>query len=495
MNPVRVVCWLCLGAPMLAQTGLVEGRVVSTASNQGVPKARVVLRSKSEVYLSTTDGSGAFRLVGVEPGTYTASADRTGWVEERPAGFQVLPAQRVADVVLRLTPTGVIAGRVLDADGDPVSNVRVQAVQLTYARGRRSLFPAVMTSTNDRGEYRLFGLRPGTYFVRAVSGTLTEISAYYPSGTSFARATELELPPGGEFGPLDLRIAPEVGYGLTVRLSQPMSPEERSRFSLRLLRLGPDSNTSFAWAGDTKNEVFRAMRLAPGRYAATAQKPDPQTAGGQVYWQQIFEVVDRDVELTPVFRPAFDVPGTIEGAPVKVSRLELVPEEPGLQTGSPVTPAGGTFTFRYVLADSYTLRVTLPDGGYLKGVYADARRLESQRIDFERVSGRLRIVLGTDGAEFSGLAVDAEGRPVPHASIALAPVLADWPDLVRTAIADENGNFRLENIAPGNYRLFAWRTAPSGGPECPEFRASFEAKAFPLSIEANSDRSGTVKVF
>jgi large repetitive protein len=493
MTAIRILAWLSLAAPVLAQTGMVEGRVISTAGGRGVPKARVVLRSKSEAYSAVTDKDGAFRVIGVEAGTYTASADRTGWAEERLANFQLLPGQRVADLALRLTPTGVIAGRVLDADGDPLSRVMVQALQVTYSRGRRTLFPFVSATTNDRGEYRLFGLRPGTYYVRTASRMPAEASTYYPSGNSSIRAAELELPPGAEIGSVDIRVSSEPTYGLTIRLSQPMSPAERAQLSLRISGLGPDPPGNFALASGSSNEV-RVFKLNPGRYVAMAQKPDPQSPGTQLYWQRSFEIANADVDLAAVFRPAGEVSGTVEGAAVKVSRLELSPEDPAMLSPSPVIPAGGAFTFRVVMPDVYTLRVTAAEGAYLKAVYAGDRKLESQRIDLGRVSGRLRVVLGADGGELSGLAVDADGRPVPQAPIALAPVQADWPDLVRTAIADENGNFRLEDIAPGSYRLFAWKTAPAGAPECPEFRAPYEPNAFPIDIEANADRRTSVTV-
>jgi hypothetical protein len=511
MTALRFLMPLCLAPLVSAPTGIVEGRVVSTAGGEGVRKARVVLRS-AMAYVATTDSTGAFRIVGVVPGSYVASADRENWFSEQPSGFRMGPGQRVSDIVLRLTPTGVIAGRVLDADGDPVSKTVVEAVRLTYVRGRKAPAPANSITTNDRGEYRLFGLRPGSYYVRASTRSLPgapsylqlgnsvapmsmlfpgSALSYYPSGNSIATATELDLPPGGEIGSLDIRISPPASCGLVVRMALPPVGGQRPSVSLAIQRAGADAAVfPVTVSGDT----FRAMSLTPGRYVATAQVPDPQTPGRRLYWQQAVEIADQDVEITAVFRPALDVSGGLEGAPVKVSRVELVPAEGALQQAGPVVPVAGAFTFRNVVPDVYLLYVTIPEGGYVKAVHLGDRQLESERIDFAQASGRLRVVLGDDGGELSGLVVDAAGRPVPEAPIALAPLRADWPDLLKTALADGNGNFRLADIAPGEYRLFAWTATPPGAPESPEFRAPFEAKAQPVRVAANSEQRFTVTV-
>ena len=66
-----------------------------------------------------------------------------------------------------MTPQGVIAGKVLDQDGDPVAMVQVQVMRYSYARGRKQLQPTGTASTNDLGEYRVGNLAPGRYYISA----------------------------------------------------------------------------------------------------------------------------------------------------------------------------------------------------------------------------------------------------------------------------------------------------------------------------------------
>src|SRR4029079_18654873 len=63
---------------------------------------------------------------------------------------------------------GVITGRVLDEFGDPVSDVQVAALRpQTVGGSRRLVNMGRPGTTNDIGEFRLFGLPPGDYFVSA----------------------------------------------------------------------------------------------------------------------------------------------------------------------------------------------------------------------------------------------------------------------------------------------------------------------------------------
>ena len=81
------------------------------------------------------------------------------------------PGQDVKDLIFKMTPAAVIAGRILDEDGEPLPSVTVNAMREAYSEGKRKLSMSATAQTNDRGEYRLFGLPPGRYFISARYGT------------------------------------------------------------------------------------------------------------------------------------------------------------------------------------------------------------------------------------------------------------------------------------------------------------------------------------
>jgi hypothetical protein len=64
-------------------------------------------------------------------------------------------------------PAGTISGRVYDRDGEPLANVSVEALKYSYQEGQRVMNGVQTARTNDLGEYRLFWLQPGQYFVSA----------------------------------------------------------------------------------------------------------------------------------------------------------------------------------------------------------------------------------------------------------------------------------------------------------------------------------------
>jgi hypothetical protein len=84
----------------------------------------------------------------------------------RTLGVAVLGG-RTENVQAALTQTAAIFGRVYGSNGDPIGNVDVAALRPSYLDGHRILTPVQIVRTNDRGEYRLFWLAPGRYYVSA----------------------------------------------------------------------------------------------------------------------------------------------------------------------------------------------------------------------------------------------------------------------------------------------------------------------------------------
>jgi len=124
-----------------------------------------------------TDEGGRFELNGLDAGRYTLTASRLGYVTNAygqrkpndPGAILTLRAgQEMKDLLFRLIPSAVIAGRIFDDDGEPLPGASVSALREVFSEGKRSLSASTTAETNDLGEYRLYGLAPGRYFVSAV---------------------------------------------------------------------------------------------------------------------------------------------------------------------------------------------------------------------------------------------------------------------------------------------------------------------------------------
>jgi carboxypeptidase family protein len=157
-----------------------SGRVVEQETEFPVPAARVVIAAAGRAPVQTlTDRDGRYRFEPLEPGSYRLTVDKVGFVEP---DAQQLPTIRLgAGQLLEVPPvalrkTGVIAGRLLDPQGEPLQDVSVRAIRregsaATSARATSSADMANLlrqnVRTNDLGEFRLYGLTPGEYFLVA----------------------------------------------------------------------------------------------------------------------------------------------------------------------------------------------------------------------------------------------------------------------------------------------------------------------------------------
>jgi hypothetical protein len=333
----------------------VAGTVVSTGGDP-VRKATVLLRARDEAgisYATESDGHGRFLVEDIQPGDYAVSADRQGFMLESdgargapPPTLKVEAGQSVKDVKIKLVPLGVVTGRVLDDDGDPVRGAQVEAMTYSYRAGKRLLARVEQVSATDKGEFRLFGLRPGTFYLRAsgsnagsryftmgpaISGTLPSgsySSTYFPGTTDAAHAAPVEIAAGAQLRGLDIRLRREVHYSIRGRL-----PEQTHQGAQTMLEIVPRGgrDESFSFSARQDNDTFEFTDIPPGSYVVVAiiLNDDKRSVA-----RQPVEVVNADVEgFTLDFMPPMEVSGSVrvEGSP----RLPLENLHVALQSETP----------------------------------------------------------------------------------------------------------------------------------------------------------------
>jgi len=264
--------WLLMACPAAAQTSSLQGRVVRWGTTEPIAKATVELRSVSAgapaPYVATTTVDGSFVFTAVPPGQYRIVSRRPGYVNAEygqrwPSGAGTpltIPAGRaISNIPIPMVQTGAITGRVRDRLDQPVGNAEVQALKAKYQDGRRVLTSVQTAVSDDHGEFRLFWLEPGLYYLSArhpdistgpmrmggisfsgggigprgtpqfqefrtngdnaaTSAFLPEMRqvrakerympVYYPGATDEQSASSLELAPGGELTGIDFTIEP-----------------------------------------------------------------------------------------------------------------------------------------------------------------------------------------------------------------------------------------------------------------------------------------------
>lgn len=481
---MRATLILLAAATAAAQTGVVEGRVVSSVGNEPVRRASVALRHTGQPRTVETTSAGVFRFEGLAPGAYTISAQRAGFLDGGAQTFELGPDGRVSGIVVTLTPTSVISGRILDADGDPISGVTVRTMRTTYGNGRRQVQGGRSATSDDRGNYRLFGLAPGRYYIGAQwrsSPQGSSFSVFYPGTTELSGAERVKVAAGEERRGVDVRLRPPGLYSVRIRVTNAPDwtgtpPDPGRMFFPSLTRLGGELGSSIPMFG--RGNVFEARDVLPGRYVFTARLGNSGPQG-----RRLFEVVNSDVDLDTALAPALEVMGKALGVD-DATAVSVRLEEPDVLAFSPSAAAlaDGTFRISGVPPDRYILRARTPEGCYLKSIRQGETLLASQRVDLT-AAGLLTLQFADDGAEVAGLVVDARDRPASGASVVLEPLAPDWPDRLKILRTDTHGNFRIHDVAPGEYRVLAW-----DGEE-PD-----DSTAVTVRAEANGDHRITLRI-
>ena len=167
-----------------------------------------------------TDAAGHFSFKNQAPGTYGIRAALDGYFG--PAINGSASPTVTKSVIVEATkpgpPTdiflvkgGITAGRVRDPNGQPVSGIDVAAMRLTYSNGRPQWTAAISKPTDDRGEFRIFWVSPGEYYVGANPRAATApqdswARTFFPGVTDPTAATSLVIKDGADIAGIDFSL-------------------------------------------------------------------------------------------------------------------------------------------------------------------------------------------------------------------------------------------------------------------------------------------------
>jgi len=548
MRPVSLLfAFVLTAAPLFSQApqqpGSVSGKVVNSVTGQAVKKAVVTLRGGSgqNSYVTGSDQSGKFQFDNVQPDKYMATAEAEGYSGASRTGMKLIPVaaqQEVSDVEVRVAPLGIISGKVLDEDGQPLEDASVTAVHYDYSVGAKSLQAIASAQTNDRGEYRMFDVQPGRYYLMAVASrrnltlqmavSLQSIgivgvagapvrvppesrvhstvpeegypAVYYPGVTEVSQTSPQELKPGAEWTGADFKLRQLPTYHIRGRVTgaasrsggrnmvraQPCYADEASGFFG-----GAPNSLQISQQADARFDIAGAV---PGTYCLSVTPPGARvTAVRQLVTVKAGDV--DDVELpVPV---SFSVSGTlvIDGTPPNPMPQVFV----GLRTATDrgvaqvAIKSDGAFQIDGMYPGAYSL--ILPQGPlYAKSILYGSQDVTSGVIPSLQPGIALTITMGTDPGEVDGTvqpgAVEA-GVPV---SIVAIPegAYAARQDMERFASSPAGANFTMPNLPPGDYKVFALETDDYSDLRNRDLLKLLEGKASSVTVHAGGHEQVSV---
>lgn len=81
-----------------------------------------------------------------------------------------------------------------------------------------------------------------------------------------------------------------------------------------------------------------------------------------------------------------------------------------------------------------------------------------------------------------------------HVTLAPAEESNSRADLLKGATTDASGNFQIKDVAPGEYKVFAWESDPDGSTQSAEFRKPFESKSASVTVGPKSKASAQLSL-
>jgi hypothetical protein len=127
--------------------------------------------------------------------------------------------------------------------------------------------------------------------------------------------------------------------------------------------------------------------------------------------------------------------------------------------------ADGTFALTGVAPGEYVVLATLPSGLYVADILQGGRSVLESGLRLQPESREaLEVILGVDGGSVDGILRNANGQSLAFRQVVLIPAARRRRAFEFYAIAktDHRGRFAFLNLAPGEYKVFAWASIPDG---------------------------------
>jgi Carboxypeptidase regulatory-like domain len=458
--------------------------------------------------------------------------------------------ERVTNLRVEVTPTASISGRIVDRKGKPAEGVSVMALTPSYENGRRVLSSSrrgggivAIARTNRRGDYRIEGLVPGQYYVSAngsfgfggyginatdwcdfnrVGNTPFFGLAGYPvQSLALGQSGLVNFFPGvrdpAEAMPIDVRSSTEhVDVDFKVE-DAPDSRVPSIRGTVIDAATGKRAQDAEVWVTPMDGSLescliqadkgsFEAIGNRPGMYVVSANVEAPARLAGRIVLDTT-EKLPKSVTI-PV-APLFHVRGSIvvEGESTAPSDLDLSRFFVNLQPDPIVSSArltfapvsrDGTFDVQSLMEWDYRVSLRSPEPNvYVQSIRLGAVDVLSNGFRLEgQPNAELEIVIRRDAGAVAGAttitAAKSSANPM-NVVLVPDPTRRNRQDLYRTAPLNEKGEFEMNGLPPGDYRIFAWERVIDGAWTDPQFLRLYEDQGTVVRISAGETAFATVK--
>lgn len=519
-----------------AQLCTVEGVVVDAKT--GLPLHKISLQLYPQAprlpanspdyspqsYSALSDAAGSFLFSSVAPGEYQLEADGNEYPRQfygqhsRYSQGKILkltPGNGLKNVEFRLEPAVVITGKVTDEDGEPLENIQVTA----FAGARNRQWPMGNGQTNDLGEYRIFGLQAGSFYLVAAPNNQTRESTndeiyapeFYPGTSDPSQATPIDTHPGDVVSGADFTLTPVEPasvFGQVINGGTGKPAAAGFFVNLQATAGGTSSGISAAYMVGSvvgADGRFDIKNVPPGSYILMS------TEGG--INNSLSGAVKLDVSagerLTGVLltlMPGVELSGRVSADPspaLKVQSLFVLllpdPSSGLIQPRGDNVKSDGTFRVRDIPPGKYRVNVGgFPPQYYLKSAAMDGADVLENGLTVVagEPPGKLALFLSLDGGAIQGTVLNNDSKPVDNSTVVLVPdsPRRDRDDLYSRTQTDLMGHFTMPGLPAGDDKLFAWEDLQGHDAKDPDFIRLFEDRGKEVEVRLREQQNVQLRV-
>ena len=470
-----------------------------------------------------SDARGRYEFRGLPAGEYTVSARPSQYQGQflapvtppgGPPRLTLADGQVIDGHDLPLVRAGAIVGRLVDADGDPLSGVNVSAQRVGQS------FTSYSTIFSDEhGRYRLYRLMPGDYAILAKPVTDGDnlgsdavittgyVDTYHPSTSSRDEATPVRVRGGEETAAGDLVLIRARLLRISGTVLDSRGSPATARTTVFLAR--ENKRASFG-TGPLPGGLFSFRAQPPGKYRVIARLREGTPDLDIEYASLPINLIDSDLQdLVLRMKPAATVSGRIvfeAGSPPAVpgNTLHVYAQETTealFESRNRSGSVGKDLSFTLGgLGDNLIIRPAgVPAGWTLKGVFLGNTDITDVPTEFRDAdTGRLQVVLTTRASQVSGTVTDEKGQPAAAAQVVLFPEDKTYWFPMATRLrfggVGRDGRFAYDGLPAGRYYLIALPPERTIGEHSIDTLEALVAEATALFIGADEQRQVDLKL-